>query len=338
MKAPEKRAFYNNLKKKTYFLQNNLQIQKNICNFVGGLGVRTHTYDRIRMKKVYSLLICLACAVAAAQAGAALQKSDKLEPRWVKHTPKAQNPNIAYRTVQVYVDRLDEMPQKSLEELTNYLPQEWNIRRFEGRQVAEYADTGSQIHVIKEGSPDEVPLRCELVDSYWELVQMGRKNMYRCYVLYQMKRPDSVNPVERVRLTDKYGFGPVALSVIPGAGQMYKGSYLKGGLIMGASALCAGGIVLCETTKAGYTSLANKEHNAKNKATYTTKSNNWATGSYICIGALAALWIYNLIDAGVAPGARHTVVDNSYRPAYSFGIEPTMLDAQTPALTARFTF
>lgn len=291
------------------------------------------------MKRLYTLLICLACAVANTQAAASLQKSDRLEPRWVKHTPKAQNPNIAYRTVQVYVDRLDDMPRASLEELANYLPQEWNIRRIEGWQVPEYANTGSQIHVIKEGSPTEVPLRCELVDSYWELVQIGAGKQYRCYVLYQMKRPDSVNPVERVRLTDRYGFGPVALSVIPGAGQMYKGTYLKGGLIMGGAVLCAGGIVLCEATKAGYLSLADKEHNAGKVKTYTTKANNWATGSYVCIGALAALWIYNLIDAGVAPGARHTVVDNTFRgTACSLDLAPTMIDCTTPALTARLTF
>ena len=247
----------------------------------------------------------LVCAFSMAQAGDMLRKSDKLTPRWVKHTPKSENPNMAYRVVQVYVDNLNDMHQESLKELANYLPQSWSVDRFAEWQV-------------KGNGSNEI------------------MNKYRCYVLYQVVRPGA-SAVEYTRLTDKYGFGAIALSIIPGAGQMYKGSYLKGGLIMGSAVLCIGGIILCETNKAGYKSLEDKEHNASKKTSYHNQANNWGTGSYICIGALAGLWIYNLIDAGVAPGARRMVIDNKFR-GYSINIAPTMFDAYTPALMARITF
>lgn len=286
------------------------------------------------MKRIVFLLFSLVCAFSMAQAGDMLRKSDKLTPRWVKHTPKSENPNMAYRVVQVYVDNLNDMHQESLKELANYLPQSWSVDRFAEWQVK--GNGSNEIHVVMSGSAIEVPMKCQEVDSYWEYVSMGYINKYRCYVLYQVVRPGA-SAVEFTRLTDKYGFGAVALSIIPGAGQMYKGSYLKGGLIMGSAVLCVGGIILCETNKAGYKSLEDKEHNASKKTSYHNQANNWGTGSYICIGALAGLWIYNLIDAGVAPGARRMVIDNKFR-GYSINIAPTMFDAYTPALMARITF
>ena len=288
------------------------------------------------MRKGVIIAFLLLWGVAGIAAGNTLQKSDKMVPHWVKHTPKSENPNMAYRVVQVYVDKLSDAHEASLKDLTNYMPQSWEINRFAEWQVN--GNGSNEVKVLMEGSPVAVSMDCKEVDSYWELVQMGYKNQYRCYVLYQVVRPGT-RAIEYTRLTNKYGFGPVALSlfVIPGAGQMYKGSYLKGGLIMGASVICAGGIVLCEATRASYVSLSRSTHDATQIKTYTNKANNWQTGSWICIGASVGIWIYSIIDAGVAPGARRMVIDNKFK-GYSLNLAPTMFDPYTPGLTARVTF
>lgn len=287
------------------------------------------------MKKYLICLIISACFVHLGVLHAeTTDRSDKMVPRWVKHTPKSENPNLVYRVVQVYVDRLSDMHSKSIEELTNYVPQTWNVDRFAGWQVGK--EGSNEIQVRVEGTVANMPMHCKEIDSYWVREYMGGTIKYRCYVLYQVVRPGEY-ATEFTRLTDKYGFGAVALSIIPGAGQMYKGSYLKGGLIMGSSILCAGGIVLCESNKSIYQGFANKEHNATKKLNYQTKANNWATGSYICIGALAGLWIYNIIDAAVASGARRMVVDKTFK-GYSWEMTPTMLDPYSVALTTTIHF
>ena len=238
------------------------------------------------MKKYSVILWLLLASTLCVYASDVLQKSDKMTPQWVKHTPKSENPLVAYRVVQVYVDNLNEMHQASLKELTNYLPQSWDVNRYAEWQVK--GNGSSEIQVQMQGSDDAVTMRCKEIDSYWEYVHMGYGNKYRCYVLYQVARPGS-DPIEYTRLTDKYGFGAVALSIIPGAGQMYKGTYLKGGLILGASVLCAGGTALCFSNKAGYEQLEANEHDANKRITYHNNAVNWATGGYICIGALAGL-------------------------------------------------
>lgn len=289
------------------------------------------------MKRLFIFLF-IVCFAGGMQAKDVLQASDKQTPRWVKYTPKSENPFVVYRVVQVYVDNLSQMHEESLKQLAGYLPQEWQVDRF-----AEWQATGNGSNAIKvrmEGKPQSVQMQCKEVDSYWEVPQYSYSGKrYRCYVLYQVVRPQHTAE-EYTRVTSKYGFGPVALSIIPGAGQMYKGSYLKGGLIMGGAVLCAGGIVLCEATKASYKSLASSTHDAKQIKTYTNNANNWATGSYICMGALGALWLYNIIDAAVAPGARRVVVDKKYKGngTISMRLAPTMFDAYTPGLTAQVAF
>ena len=292
------------------------------------------------MKKIITLLVCLACMGSFAHAYV-LQKSDEMVPRWVKHTPESKNTAIyQYRVIQVYVNDLKEVPEKSLRELTNFLPNSWGVTKAKASTMRNDASAGSQIEVNidnKGSDVNEVTMNCRIIDTYWELEQMGYEKKYRCYVLYQMALPP-YEASEYAYVTDKYGMEAVAMSIIPGAGQMYKGSYLKGGLIMGGSVLCVGGIVACESVKAGYQALANKEHNAAKKKTYQNNANNWQTGSFVCIGALGALWIYNLIDAGVTSGAKHVKIKKYMTSGCNFRLEPTMLDYQTPALTARITF
>ena len=48
--------------------------------------------------------------------------------------------------------------------------------------------------------------------------------------------------------------------------------------------------------------------------TYNTKADNWENIRNVCIGAAAALYVYNLIDAIVSPGAKRTIVNKQEFP------------------------
>ena len=109
-------------------------------------------------------------------------------------------------------------------------------------------------------------------------------------------------------MTSKYGAAGL-LSVIPSVGQFYKGSYVKGGLILGGEIIAAGGIILCENTRASY--IKKMHEQPKYAAEYNSLADSWETGRNICIGVAAAIYVYNLIDALVTPGARRVKVEPS---------------------------
>ena len=96
------------------------------------------------------------------------------------------------------------------------------------------------------------------------------------------------------------------LSIIPGMGQFYKGSTVKGSIFLGLSAAAVAGIIVCESTRSSYTNKAIEQ--PKYKKEYTTKADNWGTARNICIGVGGAIWVWNIIDALTAKSAKRKIV------------------------------
>lgn len=127
---------------------------------------------------------------------------------------------------------------------------------------------------------------------------------------------------------------------MPGWGQFYKRSYLKGGLILGGSVLLAGGIVYTECMRADYWK---KQRNGYANGTeqiqfYYQKEKNFAIARNVCIGGLCALYVYNLIDAIVAPGARYVKVSKTDRNGNVYTLAPTINYDGSPMLTCSVRF
>ena len=96
------------------------------------------------------------------------------------------------------------------------------------------------------------------------------------------------------------------LSIVPGMGQFYKGSTVKGSIFLGLSAAAVTGIIVCESTRSSYVNKSIEQ--PKYKKEYTTKADNWQTARNICIGVGGAIWVWNIIDALTAKSAKRKIV------------------------------
>ena len=137
------------------------------------------------------------------------------------------------------------------------------------------------------------------IDIYWEKDKSG---IYNCWVLFEVANNADKVRFQEVTFTKKYGIRGLAYSLIPGVGQLYKGSTAKGLSILGGEAALAAAIVLCENTRASYVKKMREQ--LAHAKTYNSKADNWETGRNVCIGAAVALYIYNLVDAAIANGAK----------------------------------
>ena len=70
--------------------------------------------------------------------------------------------------------------------------------------------------------------------------------------------------------------------------------------------LLAGGIIASESLRSSYVKKMHEQ--PKHQQTYNTKADNWENVRNVCIGAAAALYVYNLIDAIVMNGRKRAVV------------------------------
>ena len=149
--------------------------------------------------------------------------------------------------------------------------------------------TGSQKMIVS----------ARILDEYVEALPYGG---WRVYLLVQTLKHPQYN-FEPVTVTDEYPFS--ARSFVPGMEQLYKGQKTKGILFIAGEVACVGGIVISEGLRASNVNLISSTHNAQQRATYTDRANMWQNVRNGFIGAAAAVYVWNVVDAVVGKGARY---------------------------------
>lgn len=253
------------------------------------------------------------------------QTAGNLKPKWISEIPHSGNPT--YRFHVTYVDNatsIDGARMMSKSELYRLVEKTESIQVLEdlenkstqvysGENVSERTDEVYSMQILSNGQ--SVDLTYIRLDEYWHESYVGGIRRLEFYTLYAVARPGVMPQFDEVYFTDKYGLSAMARSLIPGWGQIYKGSVVKGISIIGGEALCVTGIILCESMKASYRKKMKEQ--PRFAKTYNTKADNWENGRNICIGAATALYVYNLIDAVASKGARRVIVKEN-RPNFSF--------------------
>ena len=279
----------------------------------------------------------------------AQEASDKVKPQWMKHTPAARTYGVCYVPVTVYSTDLQSASTLALNELTKYLPRNWNVTTVTDVERESYMEREGantigankrtqtyRLYVRNEGEP--VTIRCKEVDTYWEEVRIGGNDQLKHTILYQVIAPNSPADFETTYTTTQYGtHGLWRSMIVPGWGQFYKGSKAKGAMFLGGTVALAGGVVYCQSRITNSRNLAAQTYNPEHLRIYSRRISNFSTARNVCIGATAALYVWNLVDAIVAPGARRVVV----KPAMNFGgysLENLNGSAETIGLSAALSF
>lgn len=271
---------------------------------------------------------------------------DKIKPQWLHKLPVSTNPSFRYDFKSASAATWDIARKNCLTELisssglsqgvvvsSDYKSKENVSQVWSNGELTEKVviDVDTKISAKSK----ESTLFVENIDEYWTRDNSGT---YYLTTLYAISKPGVTPVFDDVERTTKYGaLGLWRSAIVPGWGQFYKGSNLKGGLILGGTVVLTGGIIFTESQRSDYVSKIAKVHDANIKRAYATKRDHYATGRNICIGTVAALYIYNLIDAVVAPGARRVVVKS--RPnGTSYAVLPTVTVDGNPGMTASITF
>lgn len=271
---------------------------------------------------------------------------DKVKPQWLHKLPTPTNSSFKYDFKSASANSLNIARKNCLIELisssglsqgivvsSDYnskekVSQVWN----NGKLTEEVTfDTDTKISAKSK----ESTLFIENIDEYWTRDNSGA---YYLTTLYAVSLPKTTPKFDDVERTTKYGaLGLWRSAIVPGWGQFYKGSYIKGGLILGGTIALAGGIIFTENLRTDYVNKITKTHDTDIKRTYATKRDHYATSRNICIGAVTALYIYNLIDAVVAPGARRIVI-KSHKNGNTYAVIPSVTADGNSVMTASITF
>lgn len=275
------------------------------------------------------------------------RSSEKIKPQWLHKLPTPSNSSFIYETVSASASSLDNAREKCLAELiansglkngvvaisdnksSERLSQIWNNGKLTER--VEYDS-----HTTTFAQYDAIKLYVENIAEYWEQDRFGNYYLTKLYAKSELGKAPLFDNIE---LTTRYGArGLWRSAIIPGWGQFHKGANLKGSLILGGCAALAAGIVFTENQRSDYIRKIAQTHDVNHIKTYSTKADHFATARNICIGAAAALYVYNLIDAIAAPGARRVVVHRRIGNGQTYSFVPAMTPDGGAGMVAVFTF
>ena len=265
---------------------------------------------------IIKVLICLVVIICCQTYSLARNKSDKIKPKWITQTlPESQSGTYIFVRGHGEGATLSGAKQQAFVSMSQMLEIERGLTVNTSVQICEQlsqtqssTSTEFQQEIILDVTEKghQLKIVCREIDEYWE----QSKGKIVVDVLYTVadKNINGGSYDDRIIVTSKYGASGF-LSIIPSIGQFYKGSITKGSLILGGEILAAGGIILCENTRASY--IKKMQEQPKYAAEYNSLADKWETGRNICIGAAAAIYIYNLIDAFATSGAKYVVVQGN---------------------------
>lgn len=243
------------------------------------------------------------------------QSSAKSRPEWLQYgLPESASRTFDYQRAEGDGATLDQARNACLIDLTTWLQQNLRIEKETQTEIL-FGNKGSDIReemvsgfIFKvQGEPLQIAVSKK--DEYWEIREDPRGWRYHCYILYAVAKSPEGAQMDELMFSCKYGGrGMWRSMLIPGWGQLYKGSKAKGGCILGGTALLVGGIIVGENLHSTYIRKAEETLNVDFRREYVNKADGWRNVRNICIGGVAALYVYNVIDAIVAPGMKRTTV------------------------------
>ncbi|MDR1226065.1 MAG: DUF5683 domain-containing protein [Prevotellaceae bacterium] len=261
-------------------------------------------------KRLISYLLLLHSCLLSAQG---------MQPQWVSNPPIETN--ATYKFVKVVgmgsslrdaelacIDKLsmdeslirsvDISKVSTLDRITN--------QQVENGKLSEVTKTENKVRLQIKGQA--IQLQAKLVDEHVELVKANGGQQYRVAALYMVALQSS--PVfDHISVRTGYGArGLWRSAIVPGWGQLHKGSTLKGILVLGGEALLVGGAIASENLRASYVKKIAETRNVAHMRAYSANADNMQNARNIFIVGIAALYAYSLIDAVAAPGAKRLVI------------------------------
>lgn len=288
------------------------------------------------MKRLFIVIIGLLLCVAYSNAA---DKSGKMKPRWMTSSlPTPKSSGYFILSAEGSGKTLAEARQMSFYNLTEELEHSRGIivdSDISAKETAERNSgmtTNSEFTINIKEKGKRIDVICKVIDEYSEY----KNGHYTVTRLYAVNDPAQSGPGMQndiFKKTTSYGAAPVFYSLIPGVGQLYKGSTVKGSVILGSAVVVGAGIITAESLRASY--IKKMKEYPKFHDFYNNKATTWKNVRNVALGVGAGLYVYNLIDAAVAPGRPRVIVSNGKR--YNYSLAPTW-DGENVALAFTLNF
>ena len=278
----------------------------------------------MNMKKIAMLLLTAAWLVIA------MTVSAQTKPRWVQKGVRSLNRECKDGSYRFHAFRtsgadLSLLESGRFEPLKEELAARYGVAT-DRMQLDSMTGDGRTTYRISfpDGNGRPAELFAQLVDDWARLDDDVSKWGFEFHQLYAVSEPDAAPAFDNFSVTHRYGVKPVLMSIIPGLGQIRKGQAGKGYAILGTEVLLIGGTVYSAVEMSRYNRLA--RNNPSEERSYRSKASTFRSMRNTCLILAGGLYIYNLVDAAVARGARHVVIRRDGNPDAELAFAPVVTE------------
>lgn len=177
------------------------------------------------------------------------------------------------------------------------------------------------LNFSKDGNMQTVYAR--QIDSYFKMTDYADNTSdYNFWQLYAISEPGATPDFDKFVLKRKYGVKPLFMSIIPGLGQIYKGKPAKGYSFLGVETAMVASIIFATTQANKWNKLAHEHPEFFDN--YQSKADSFRQWRTFCYVAGGTLYLYNLLDAAIAKGARYVEVKRPDAPDMQFTFSPVV--------------
>ncbi|MDE6042778.1 MAG: hypothetical protein K2G07_04430 [Muribaculaceae bacterium] len=182
---------------------------------------------------------------------------------------------------------------------------------------------------------DQHNIKAKRIDAYSNYDDFEVNSFeWQMWQLYAIGKPDVEPRFDEFEITHSYNSKALAMSIIPGWGQLYKGQTAKGCVIMGVEAVSIAAAILGQH-KMNYMRDEAEKHIEDTYASWMSKANSWKNVRNVAIVIGVGTYVYNLIDAATSKGARRVMLHKSNGSGLTFA---PMIDTEGHGLTLAYRF
>lgn len=222
------------------------------------------------------------------------------KPGWIYNKPTPANNSYLYVVESATGRTEDEARNKATAEVFRTTAMRIG-QPFNSGEINAALQSGKGYNVI--ASQYNIPINkvCEYSEH--------QSNEYKVYILCQVAAAGNIMVQwSDFNKCDRQGIDGMAVlksALLPGLGQFHKGQNAKGVSFLAGEIVAVGGIVVGQSMRHSYINKMNNTNNAAEKKLYAGRANAFTTVRNISIGAAAAVYVWNVLDAIISK-SNHT--------------------------------
>lgn len=181
---------------------------------------------------------CLLLIISNCTGYAQIHKSDKLKPRWIYNTPDYENDT--YKLIKIYTEtssNLDGARMQAKKDLVSFVEKEESVKVTESYDYESSQENNNNTINVNEQDFYKIKIESgiksrllvyEKIDEYYEDEYKDGRHYFKLWSFFAVNKSGQKPVFDDFKYSSTYGVRGLVRSIIPGWGQIYKGSTTKG--------------------------------------------------------------------------------------------------------------